>query len=316
MFALVRPCHYATCDRKCAGSETRPTSGLRMAPADRRARVEKALQSGIAFPAGPVVMARVTGLCRDPNATARDLGKVLQLDATLTSRVLKQVNSVFYGLSAKIKTVTHAVVILGFDEIKHIALSVPVANLYQQNAGKPGLDVLALWDRTVQIACLTRAFSYHINHPVPEQTFVAAILADVGMVILNNILAEDYAAVADTAPDDEALAGIELAELGISHIEVGVRLAQKWQFPPELIQAIHLHHAPVENGQVHREAGLVCTARRTLDTLADDVDFAMALGRLPAEVVANFALTADSLAQSWEKAAREMGEAKTILAVD
>lgn len=278
-----------------------------------REKVEAALRDGKALPAGPAVMSKISELCRDPQASARDLGKLIQLDSALTTRVLKQVNSSFYGLKASIKTVTHAVVILGFQEIRHIALSVPAASLYQDHLDAPGIDVAALWESTLQTACLARAYSYHVKHPVPEQIFVGAILTNIGMVVLNDILAEEYATVVEKCPDDEFLPSVEEAELGISHIEVGRALAEKWHFPPDLIRTIACHHDPVADGEVVPEAGLVYAGRITstgkfLARTAEQI-----LADLAPVVVEEFDLTPAVIGQVIEKADSEVDAARAML---
>jgi len=280
---------------------------------DRRAVVEKALKNAKSLPAGPAVMSKISELCRDPRASARDLGKVLQLDTALTTRVLKQVNSAFYGLSATIKTVTHAVVILGFQEIKHIALSVPVAGLYEDHAHDPGIDIQALWEKTLASACLARALSYHVRYPVPEQIFVSGILADAGMVILNSILGEEYRTVVESCPEDDFLPEIEQAELGINHIEVGRRLAEKWHFPPELVQAITCHHDPLQGEVVLIESGLVHVGRRLQELKAKGDDPVLLLPELPAPIAEALHLTPEAVRTAFEKAVLELDAAKQML---
>ncbi len=281
---------------------------------DPRCRVEKALQEEGTLPAGPEVMARIDELSRDPNSSARDLGKVLQLDQALTTRVLKQVNSSFYGLAATIKTVTHAVVILGFQQVKNIALTVPVADLYQQNLGASGIDVGRLWDQTVKIACLARTLSYHINHPVPEQVFVKGILSNAGMVVLNNILGPEYAAVVKACADEEALPAAEEAAFGISHAEVGRVLAEKWHFPEDLVRAIAHHHEPIQEEEILEDAGLLYVAR-CLHRYTENggEDFAAALAQIPEKLVAAFSLTPKAIERACQKAEKEYEEARQRL---
>jgi HD-like signal output (HDOD) protein len=285
---------------------------------DKRALIEKSLLDTKALPAGPMVINKIEELCRDHGASARDLGKVLQLDPALTTRVLKQVNSSFYGLSATIKTVTHAVVILGFQEIKNLAFSVPVANLYQEHFNQPGINVELLWDRTLRTACLARALSYHIKYEVPEQIFVSGILCKCGMVVLNSILKEEYAKVVDSCPDEEFLPEVEEAELGISHVEIGRRLAEKWHFPPTLISAIGNQYDPVKDGQILTEPALVYAARVSMNTLYNRQPSGNTelMTLLPEEIVVGFKLSPEILFQSFEKAITDFDQARRMLAAE
>ncbi len=281
---------------------------------DAKDRILKALNDGTAIPAGPMVMARISQLCRDSEATARDLAKVIQLDGTLATKVLRQVNSSFYGLTAQVKTVTHAVVILGFQEVKHIALTVPVAQFFHENRGVRGIDISALWDDTLKTACLARAFSYHIEHPVPEQVFVSTILAKTGMIILNTLLGAEYARVVNEALDIERLPFVEKERLGISHVQLGWMLAKKWQFPDELLDAIAYQYNPAPKGELKREAGLICAARRLYGGIKDDMPADMAFLRLPPVLVEAFKLTPEVAEKAVERSKNEFEEVRQMLA--
>ncbi len=279
----------------------------------QRELIEQAIEEGAALPAGPAVIARMEEICRDPQATARDLGKVLQLDSSLTTRILKRVNSSFYGLSSTIKTVTHAVVILGFQEVRNIALSVPVANFFHEAAGTPGIDIEALWNQSVANACLARTLSYHIGHPVPEQVFVSGILCKIGMVVLNNVLQEKYAIVVDACGEPSGLPQAETEAFGITHVEVGTRLARKWKFPDDLCRAIEYQYEPVHDNTIETEAGLIYAARRIFATIQNEQDMELALATFPDKLTEEFALTPDATQEAVQKAAAEFETAKQML---
>lgn len=290
---------------------TQGTSGGIM---DKRTKIEKALEGGEGLPAAPAVMQKIVAVCRDAEATARDLGKVLQYDTALTNRVLKQVNSSFYGLSSTIRTVTHAVVILGFEEIKSIVLGVPVANLYKSEADSPGIDVADLWNRTVESACIARCVSYHVKHPIPEQVFVAAILSETGMVVLNSILGDDYAEVVGCCGIEDLLPYIEEDQLGISHVEVGRRLAAKWQFPPELADTIARHHDPIdEEGNFLPETGMLFVGRTLRIGIADELGFEDILEQIPDALAEAFHLDAAALEAIYAKAEKDFADARSMM---
>lgn len=290
--------------------EGRGVSGESMSLRDT---VENALRDGAAIPAGPAVMGRIAALCKDPNASARDLAKVLQLDPSLTTRVLKQVNSSFYGLSATIRTVTHAVVILGFQEVKNIAMAVPVAKFFQDSKDAPGLDIEALWNDTIIVSCIARALSYHIRYPVPEQVFVSAMLSRSGMVVLNTILGESYRKVVEAAPRADAIPQLEQAVLGITHVDVGEQMARKWHFPPELLEAITRQYDPIRDGRVLTEPGLIHLARNLLDALHRDQSVAEALAAMPSGLVTAFKVDEASASEAVTRAADEFEDVRAML---
>lgn len=281
---------------------------------DARERIMKALNDGTAIPAGPMVMSRIAQLCRDTEATARDLAKVIQLDGTLATKVLRQVNSSFYGLTAQVKTVTHAVVILGFQEVKHIALTVPIAQLFHTGRHSHGINISELWDSTLTTSCLARALSYHIQHPVPEQVFVSAILAKTGMIVLNTIIGDEYADVMNYIIDIERLPFVEKERLGISHVQLGWMLAKKWQFPDELLDAIAYQYNPAPKGELKREAGLIFVARRLYNSIHSQIPIRDTLLRMPPSVITGFKLNEDVAQKALERAGNEFEEVRQMLA--
>ena len=115
----------------------------------------------------PAVVARITEVAGDPNATARDIADIIATDEGLTTRVLKLVNSSFFGLAGRISTVTQATVILGMREVKSLVYSVPVGSLFSGIEAN-GLDSVAVWDHSVMVGIIAREMSYLMRYPLPE----------------------------------------------------------------------------------------------------------------------------------------------------
>lgn len=279
-------------------------------------KIMSAVNSGDAIPAGPMVMSRIVQLCRDPEATAHDLAKVIQLDGRLATQVLKLVNSSFYGLSSQVKTITHAVIILGFQEVKHLALSIPVARFFDESRNNGGINVNTLWERTLICSCIARALSYHIKHPIPEQVFVSSILSKSGMLILNNILGEDYAKVITGLENPERQPFVEKETFGINHIQLGWMLAKKWQFPQELLDAIAYQYNPAPKDSMIIEAGLIFAARRLLDGVQSDKSISESIIQMPGFLIAEFKLTAEAGQKALETASDEFNDVYRMLSGD
>lgn len=271
-----------------------------------------AMASGSAIPAVPAVLERLAAICRDPSATARDLAKVIQMDANLAAKILKRVNSSFYGLSAQIKTITHAVVILGFHEIKHMALAFPVASLFKAQRNK-GLDINKLWEWTLTVACIAKALSYHVAHPVPEQVFVSAILGKTGMLVMSNELGERYRVAVGPILETEQVPFVEKTRFEVSHVQIGWILARQWKFPDELLDAIAYQYNPTPRVGFKREAGLIYAARRFHLALQEGADLELTLADFPPEVSEGFALTPEVARAAVERAHEEYAELKKML---
>ena len=237
-------------------------------PIDRH-RLELALRKGDALPPCPAVLTKVAELSRDPSSTARDLGRIIATDEALASRLIRRVNSAYYGLRGTISTVTQAVVILGYQEIRNTVYAVQTEQVFRDQAGSGNNDVLALWDHSLQVAVLAREFGYRVRHPVPEEVFVGGIIHDIGQVILSSVLGEEYRRFKARAhADGRDLAAAEADAFGTDHARIGWELTNKWDFPESLQMAVRCHHQlPASDGELVGIAPLVlagnvvCVAR-------------------------------------------------------
>jgi HD-like signal output (HDOD) protein len=128
--------------------------------------------------------------------------------------------------------------------------AVRTGDLFAEGKAPGGIDVVALWDHSLQVAVLAREFSYRLRYPVPEEVFVAGVIHDLGQVILNQMLGADYRKFRERAHlDGVDLAASEEATWSTSHAEVGRRLTERWDFPKSLQDAVAYHHRlPEGNG--------------------------------------------------------------------
>ncbi len=214
-----------------------------MSPAIDPRELERLLAGAESLPPCPPVLAKIAEVSRDPASSARDLGSVIATDEGLTSRLIKRVNSAYYGLRGTISTVTQAVVVLGYREIKNMVYAVGAEDVFLSGGAPEGIDTMALWDHCLQVAVLARQFCYRLRYPVPEEVFVSGIVHDIGQVIMSHLLGAEYRKFRDAARAGGLdLAAAETGQFGISHPEIGRRLADKWNFPESLQLAVAHHH--------------------------------------------------------------------------
>ncbi len=208
--------------------------------------IHKEIFEADALPPCPAVFQQVAEVVKDPSSNARDLGNVLMTDAALSGKLLKIVNSAFFGLSKSIGTVTQAVIILGFNEVKTIAYAIPAKDMYNDDNKNSSFDVSGVWNHSIRVATIMRHVAYHINYSMPEEFFVAGIIHDIGQVVLNNVKGEMYGNLQKkVAENNLKLADAERFALHIDHAEVGAMLAEKWMFPDALVCAIRHHHTDI-----------------------------------------------------------------------
>ena len=210
-----------------------------MDPGDLRGLVEK-IQS---LPTLPGIVTRITKMLDNPETTANEVGKEIENDQVLSAKVLKLVNSGFYGFSQPISTIPHAMVLLGFEVVKTLVLTTSVLDMMSQS-------MAGLWQHSLACARTCGIIARHIEMDDPEEVSVTGLLHDLGKVVIEEHLAEDFARIAETV-ESENLLFYEAEErvLGVTHANVGAWLLDKWQLPGKLVDPIMHHHNfhPVRN---------------------------------------------------------------------
>ena len=219
--------------------------------------VELILREIDALPTLPSVASRLLSLSADENADVREIAAVLSTDPSLTARVLSLCNSAAAGQTERVMSVDRAIVLLGQEAVRALALSVQVVEWSRQireakNAGSSddgGFDFEGYWRHCVGVACaselLCRAQRKTLGNgrrgPKPEEAFTAGLLSGLGKAALAVILPRAYRKVLDLADKDGAeLAWCERTLLGIDHRVAGKRLGQRWGLPSSLVDVMWL----------------------------------------------------------------------------
>ncbi len=197
------------------------------------------------LPALPHVVVKVMELTEDPDATAQDINAALSQDQSMTAKVLRMANSAFYGFPRRIATVTDATVFLGFKTVRSIVMAASVSDILSQEVAGYALAPGELWRHSQSVAMAARFVAKKAKYGMVDVAYTAGLLHDIGKVILNDNLKEAYHEVvekvmADNIPFMEA----ENEILGFNHANVGARIAEKWNLPTELVEAIAFHHSP------------------------------------------------------------------------
>lgn len=172
-----------------------------------------------------------------------DLVRKLGQDQGLTARVLRVANSPFYGISSKVGSVSEAVVVLGFHNVRSLVAAAGIINQFPASKGG-GFDRLAFWQHGIGSAVCAQMLAKTLGKD-QALAFTAGLLHDIGKLVLDAFFHDDYtAAVARCVAEDSALLEAEQTELGLEHGLVGYELAKRWKFPLAIQQAIRDHHQP------------------------------------------------------------------------
>jgi putative nucleotidyltransferase with HDIG domain len=194
------------------------------------------------MPAFPKSVQKVLELTRDVASTPKDLVEVIDKDPVLTVKILKVVNSAYYSLPKQITSVGHAVVYLGFNTIKNLALSIAaIGMLPKENAA--GFDGQQYLLHSLATAGIARKLAMRVDDADPMDCFIAGLLHDFGKVVLAQFMPNEFRA----ALEQSRVHGISLHQalqvvLGADHTVVGGMLVEKWRFAPHLIETIRNQH--------------------------------------------------------------------------
>jgi len=195
------------------------------------------------LPTLPTVVARLTELVEDPSASAGDINDVLSRDMSLAAKILKLVNSPFYGFSRKISSVTHAVVILGFNTVRNVSLSAFVFEAFKDT--KKGFKHRDFWIHSIGTAVAANTVAVYKEVPEAEDAFMGGLLHDIGKVFLRQYCPREFDRVVRRVTDDDSLfLDAEIAEMDMSHADLGAALLEEWSLPPRLVEIVKYHHRP------------------------------------------------------------------------
>lgn len=199
------------------------------------------------LPPLPAVVVRVMQTINDPTTSASDLNRLISSDQAIASKVLRLVNSSYYGFPRRITTITHAVVILGFNTVRNLVTSLGVFNSFDGDGTPTALDRNAFWAHSIGTAVAASVIAKRKAIPtkLAEEVFVGGLLHDIGKLFLDQYFPDQYAISIKLARAAKiSIWDSEKTALGVGHALVGKRIAEKWNLPPSLTSMVTLHHQP------------------------------------------------------------------------
>ena len=211
------------------------------------------------LPTLPVIVSRVLEVADDSGSSANELADIVSHDMSVSAKVLNLTNSAFYGFARRITTIPQAVVVLGFDTVRSLALSVSVFETLRNSEEGVSFDREAFWIHSIGCGSAARLVAKELQYRDTGTFFVAGLLHDLGKVILDTYFNDVYQEVVEDMVEDERSAlDSETDILDIDHAEVGGWLATRWKFPEVLVTPIACHHNPVgADEKFFREALIV-----------------------------------------------------------
>jgi putative nucleotidyltransferase with HDIG domain len=214
-------------------------------------RMRAKVEAISALPTVPSNLRQISVMLEKPRLTMDEIARFVSNDPALTTKVLKMVNSAAYGFPGRISSVSHAIMLLGLNVIRGLLLGISVFDLMQKN-------MAGLWEHSCACAVAARTLAQLKKMKEPEEVSICGLLHDIGKAIVMLQYPTEYEQALREAKDkDISLYEAEKKFLAATHAEVGLWLAQKWRFPPNLVEAIGYHHRPQSATQAPLETAIV-----------------------------------------------------------
>src|SRR3972149_9792804 len=189
------------------------------------------------IPTIPALLGKIIAIVQDEHSSTKDLHKLISHDQALAEKVLRVANSAFFGHSGEIKDIGQAIMFLGFNKIKSIAIGMTVMDVFPVHSS---FDIKNLWIHGYEVAVFAEALSEIISMTSPRECFLAGLLHDIGRIIFYKMNFKNFLEI--ESADDRLEKEKEL--FGCTHAEAGAWFALESKLPPEIVSAIQFHHKP------------------------------------------------------------------------
>jgi putative nucleotidyltransferase with HDIG domain len=225
--------------------------------------LESLLKQAGELPSLPEVYTRVTELLESENSSGVKIGEAVQTDPALTARILKLINSAYYGLQNPVTSIPQAVTLLGRQQLKQVLLGSVLANVFK------AFDITSFplrdfWQHCIKTAIIARQLAMQnariIDH---EAFFTAGLLHDIGWLVIAKVNPGSYVQITRLAKsENKEVTQVELERLGVTHIDVGVALLENWGIPGLITECVRKHHHIDHIGPYAVETSIVFLANQ------------------------------------------------------
>ena len=203
------------------------------------------------IPPLPALASQVINTCFDDLTDFHQMADLIKQDPILSARILTLINSPTFALSTEVKDLSHAISLLGKNQVRNLALSVTIFDTFSHAGKKREQEMAAFWQHCVACAYTSEALARKLNYPKPEEAFVAGLLHDIGKLIAYHRLEGEFKQLITrlkefSADDQPQWPQLELEKeiLGAPHHLIGKWVTEAWNFPAPIIEAVWLHHQP------------------------------------------------------------------------
>jgi putative nucleotidyltransferase with HDIG domain len=196
------------------------------------------------FPSLSGATTKLLSLLDDPNAPVAEIEEILRMDPGLTANVLKLSNSAYFGFPSEIGSVHKAIVLLGAKRLMQLVMTSCVNSVMNKPVPGYGLSTGELWRHSIAVSVAAEGLIKELNVPEADEIFTAALLHDVGKLVLGEFVKDDIKKIEKIVSKDVSFEAAEKIALGTDHAEIGAKILESWGLPAEIVSAVRWHHDP------------------------------------------------------------------------
>ncbi|HID69441.1 MAG TPA: HDOD domain-containing protein [Desulfobacterales bacterium] len=200
----------------------------------------------------PHVVTNLSRLIADDNSTMKDFEKVIRMDPILVVRLLRLVNSPFYGLVHRVDSIGRAVAYLGMKNLHNIAVTDALKNIFQEQGQSQAFSRKKLWLHCAAVSICSKMIAERIFGTNGDDAYLCGILHDFGLIVESQVEPKKFLAACEVCNEGVSLIHLEREYLGTDHCEIGFLMTQDWDMPENIQEAIRDHH--LENGDYPPES--------------------------------------------------------------
>jgi putative nucleotidyltransferase with HDIG domain len=216
-----------------------------------RQSISQRIEKGIETPSVPLVLTRIIQILDDDNASSRELEQLILHDPSLTARILRLANSAFYAFRAEVKTISHAIMLLGLNLVKSLAIGINIFESFNRGMKSEVAQISKLWMHSFATALVVQEiWQRRGSRKEAEFAFLCGLLHDFGKALFFKADTVYYSHLftRENKEGDGGISALELEAYGMDHAALGANLAMQWGLPPELSEVVKNHHCAAEFG--------------------------------------------------------------------
>jgi putative nucleotidyltransferase with HDIG domain len=230
------------------------------------------------LPTLPVIAQEILNLVSNDLISVGRIEKVVENDPAISAKILSVANSVFFGVKAQTRTLDNAIMRIGFDNLKSIAMGISLMTVLQE--GKTGnvFDYNRIYSHSVTVGFTARSLSRKLKLDFADEIMINGMLHDLGYLIMNKFFPETYREVLTVFEKEKSLLEAEKSVLDFTHADIGHWLAEKWNLPKTVLDTTLYHHTPSLAGRNAKRVAVIhladyVTTRKMLSPTENDPNY-------------------------------------------